>query len=98
MRRKIDDRKYDEDKTENTMITIQDLYNILDNKIANEAQKKLIRNNFPPQVADRMCAAIDGQEKAELFKRILNEYNEWLLNQQRQQMCVQQFLREYYGA
>jgi len=80
------------------MITIQDLYNIVGNKIANEAHKALIRNNFPPQVADRMCAAIDGQEKAELFKRILNEYNEWLLNQQRQQMCVQQFLREYYGV
>lgn len=45
-----------------------------------------------------MCAAIDGQEKAELFKRILNEYNEWLLNQQRQQMCVQEFSREYYGG
>lgn len=70
------------------MITIQDLYNILDNKIANEAQKTLIRNNFPLQIADRMCAAIDGQEKAELFKRILNEYNDWLLNQQRQQMCI----------
>lgn len=42
------------------MITIQDLYNILENKIANEAQKTLIRNNFPPQVAERMCAAIDG--------------------------------------
>ncbi len=80
------------------MITIQDLNNILDNKIANEAQKNLIRNNFPPQIAERMCAAIDGQEKVELFKRILNEYNEWLLNQQRQQMCVQQFLREYYGG
>lgn len=71
-----------------TMITIQDLYNIMDNKIANEAQKALIRNNFPPQIADRMCAAIDGHEKAELFKRILNEYNEWLVNQQRQQMCI----------
>ena len=82
--------------TESTMITIEDLYSILENKIANEAQKNLIQNNFPPQVADRMCAAIDGQEKAELFKRILNEYNEWLLNQQRQQMYIQQFLREYY--
>ena len=81
-----------------TMLTIQDLYNILDNKITNEAQKTLIRNNFPPQIADRMCAAIDGQEKAELLKRILNEYNEWLLNQQRQQMNIQQFLREYYGG
>lgn len=78
------------------MITIQDLYDILDDKIANETQKTLIRNNFPPQIADRMCAAIDGQEKAELFKRILNEYNEWLLNQQRQQMYIKQFLREYY--
>ena len=29
------------------MITIQDLYNISDNKIANEAQKTLIRNNMP---------------------------------------------------
>lgn len=95
MRRKIDDRKYDEDKTENTMITIQDLYNILDNKIANEAQKALIRNNFPPQVADRMCAAIDGQEKAEHFQRLLREYNEWMQNQQRQQEAVQRLLKEY---
>ena len=51
------------------MITIQDLYNILENKIANEAQKTLIRNNFPPQIADRMCAAIDGHEKAEIVFR-----------------------------
>lgn len=78
------------------MLSIQDLYNILDNKIANEAKKSLIRNNMPPQLANRMCAAIDGQEKAELFRRILNEYNEWLLNQQRQQMYIQQFLREYF--
>lgn len=78
------------------MLSIQDLYNILDNKIANEAKKSLIRNNMPPQLANRMCAAIDGQEKAELFKRILNEYNEWLLTQQRQQMYIQQFLREYF--
>lgn len=42
------------------MVTVQDLYNILDNKIANEAQKRLIRNNMPPQIAERMCAAIDG--------------------------------------
>ncbi len=78
------------------MITIQDLYNILDNKIANEAQKALISNNMPPQLADRMCAAIDRHEKAELFKRILYEYNEWLLNQKRQQFYIQQFLSEYY--
>ena len=42
------------------MITIQDLYNIVGNKIANEMQKTIIRNNFPPQIAERMCDAIGG--------------------------------------
>ena len=78
------------------MITIQDLYNIVGNKIANEAQKALIRNNFPPQIAEQMCNAIDGQERAEHFERLLQVYNEWLINQQRHQTMVQQFLREYY--
>ena len=78
------------------MITIQDLYNIVGNKISNEAQKALIRNNFPPQIAEQMCNAIDGQEKAEHFQRLLQENNEWLINQQRHQVMVQQFLREYY--
>ena len=80
------------------MITIQDLYNIVGNKIANEAQKALIRNNFPPQIAEQMCNAIEGQERAEHFQRLLREYNEWMQNQQRQQMYIQQFLREYYGG
>lgn len=78
------------------MITIQDLYNIVGNKIANEAQKTLIRNNFPPQISEQMCNAIDGQERAEHFQRLLKEYNEWMQNQQRQQEAVQRFLREYY--
>ena len=78
------------------MITIQDLYNIVGNKIANETGKAIIRNNFPPQLAERMCAAIDGQERAEHFQRLLMEYNEWMLNQKRQQAAIQKFLREYY--
>ena len=78
------------------MITIQDLYNIVGNKISNELQKSIIRNNFPPQIAERMCAAIDGQERIEHFQRLLKEYNEWMVMQQRQQVAVQQFLREYY--
>lgn len=78
------------------MITIQDLYNILGNKISNEMQKALIRNNFPAQIAERMCDAIDGQGKAEHFQRLLQEYNEWLLIQQGQREAVQKFLREYY--
>lgn len=78
------------------MITIQDLYNIVGNKISNEMQKAIIRNSFPSQIAERMCAAIDGQKKAEHFHRLLQEYNEWLINQQRQQEAIAAFLREYY--
>lgn len=78
------------------MITIQDLYNIVGNKIANETGKAIIRNNFPPQIAEQMCNAIDGQERAEHFQRLLKEYNEWMQNQQRQQEMVERFLREYY--
>ena len=78
------------------MITIQDLYNIVGNKIANEAKKALIRNNFPPQFAEQMCNAIDGQARAEHFQRLLKEYNEWMMQQQRQQEAVARFLREYY--
>ncbi len=78
------------------MVTIQDLYNIVGNKISNELQKSIIRNNFPPQIAERMCAAIDGQERIEHFQRLLKEYNEWMVIQQRQQETVLQFLREYY--
>ena len=78
------------------MITIQDLYNIVGNKIANETGKAIIRNNFPPQIAEQMCRAIDGQERAEIFQRLLREYSEWMQNQQRQQEMVERFLREYY--
>ena len=78
------------------MITIKDLYNIVGNKIANEKGKAIIRNNFPPQIAEQMCRAIDGQERAEHFQRLLREYNEWLMQQQRQREMVERFLREYY--
>jgi hypothetical protein len=57
------------------MITTQDLYNIVGNKIANEAQKALIRNNFLSHIAEQLCNAIDGQERVERFQRLLKEYN-----------------------
>ena len=78
------------------MITEKDLYDILENKISNEMQKAIIRKSFPPQIAERMCAAIDSQEKASHFPRLLQEYNEWLINQQRQQAVIAAFLRGYY--
>ena len=74
------------------MITVKDLNDIAENRIRNEAQKEIIRSSFPPHIADRMCAAIDGQEKMENFIRFLNEYNEWMVEQQ---MVVQEFLRGY---
>lgn len=77
------------------MITKQDLYNIMGNKITNEMKKTIIRNNFPWQIAERMCSAIDGQEKTEHFIRLLNEYNEWMVQQQRQHEAVREFLRQY---
>ena len=79
------------------MVTVQDLYNIVGNKISNEMQKIIIRNSFPPQIAEQMCNAIDGQERAEHFQRLLREYYEWMMQQQRQQDAVARFLREYYG-
>ena len=76
------------------MITIQDLYNIVGKKISNEMSKQIIRNNMPPHIAEQMCNAIDANEKAEHFQRLIRE---WMEYQQTQQMIVQAFLRQYYG-
>lgn len=74
------------------MITLKDLNDIAENRIKNEVQKAIIRSSFLPHIADRMCAAIDGQEKMEHFIRFLNDYNEWMVQQQK---VVQEFLRGY---
>lgn len=76
------------------MITIQDLCNIAGITISNEIQKSIIRNNFPPQEAERMCNAIDLNETADHFQRFLNE---WLEYQNRQQQIVRSFLQQYYN-
>ena len=34
------------------MLRIQDLYNIVGNRISNEMQKALIRNNFPSHIVE----------------------------------------------
>ena len=47
-----------------------------ENKIKNEAQIEIIQSCFPPHIAGRMCAAIDGKEKIEHVIRFLIEYNE----------------------
>lgn len=76
------------------MITIQDLYNIVGNKISNEIGKSIIRKNFPSQTAEQMCNAIDQHEAADHFQRFLTE---WIEAQQRQQQAIQAFLQQYYN-
>lgn len=66
--------------------------------MANEVSKAIIRNNMPPHIAEHMCDAVDRHEAADHFQRLLMEYNERLVNQQRQQEAVQAFLREYYRS
>lgn len=79
------------------MITTKDLYDIIGNKITHESQKALIRNNFPQEIAEKMCKAIDSQEKSEHFQRFLVEWNEWVKNQLQQQQYIQRFLQQYYN-
>ena len=76
------------------MITIQDLCDILDNKISNQVRKSIIRNNFPPQIAEQICDAIDRNERAEHLVRFFKECME---NQQKQQQAIQAFFQQYYN-
>ena len=74
-------------------MTEQDFINIIGNKISNEMQKAIIRNNFQPQLADQLCKVIDSNEKADLFQRMMNE---WIAYQNRQQQIIQAFIQQYY--
>ena len=67
------------------IITIQDLFDIMGNKITNEMGKSIVRKNCPPNIADQICNAIDSNEKAEIIQRI----NEWQEQQNRQQQAIQ---------
>jgi hypothetical protein len=75
------------------MITVQDLFNIIGGKISNEMGKTIIRNSFPPQIAEQMCNAIDCNEKAELLQKL----REWQESQNKQQQAIQSFLQQYYN-
>ena len=66
--------------------------NIIGNKISNEMQKAIIRNNFQPQLAEQLCNVIDSKEKADLFQRMMNE---WYAYQLRQQQIFLAFLNQF---
>ena len=77
------------------MITRNDVSGMLGNKMRNEVIKAIIRSNNPEDVAASKCDFIDWQERFEHFIRFLNEYNEWMVQQQMQQAAVLEFLRGY---
>lgn len=78
------------------MITTKDFCDIIANKMASDMWKSLIRNSFPPQIAEQLCDSIDKKDSLDKFNRIMTKYNEWLAEQQRQQQYLQQFLMQYF--
>ena len=74
-------------------MTEQNFLNIIGNKISNEMQKTLIKNNFQPQLADQLCNFIDSHEKADLFQRMMNE---WIVYQNRQQQILNAYMHQQY--
>ena len=78
------------------MITAKDFCDIIGNKMASDMGKSLIRNSFPPHIAEQLCDAIDRNDNVDKFNRVMSEYNEWLAEQQCQQQYFQQFLMQYF--
>lgn len=78
------------------MITTKDLCDIVGNKMASDIGKSLIRNNFPSHIAEQLCDAIDRNDGVDKYNRIMTEYNEWLVDQQRQKQYLQHFLQQYF--
>ena len=71
-------------------MTQQEIWNIIQDKIGNEALKKFIRRAYVPQIADILCRAIDAKEHADLFEKL---YKEWLEYQKRQSDIIQAYLK-----
>ena len=55
------------------MTTIKDLFELVATRKCNEFHKALIRDNFAPCIAEKMCGAIDRVEKMELLNRCMEE-------------------------
>lgn len=68
----------------------QEIWNIIQNKIGNEALKNFIKRTYVPQIADLLCRAIDAKEHADLFEKL---YKEWLEYQKRQNDIIQAYLK-----
>ena len=71
-------------------MTQQEIWNIIQDKIGNEALKNFIRRAYVPQIADLLCRAIDAKEHADLFEKL---YKEWLEYQKRQSDIIHAYLK-----
>ena len=71
-------------------MTQQEIWNIIQSKIGDEALKNFIRRTYSPEIADLLCRAIDANEHAELFEKL---YKEWLEYQKHQSDIIQAYLK-----
>ena len=60
------------------MITAKDFCDIVGNKMASKMGKAMIRQSFPPHIAEQLCDAIDRKDNADMFNRFMTKYNEWM--------------------
>lgn len=70
-------------------MTEHEIWNIIQNKISNEALKSYIRYTYEPNIANFLCQSIDAKEHADLFAKL---YDEWLEYQKRQMDNVRTYL------
>ena len=78
------------------MVTAKDFCDIIGNTIASDIWKSMIRNSFPSHIAEQLCDAIDRKDRVDKFNRIIQEYNEWLAEQQRQQQLASKYNGNIY--
>jgi hypothetical protein len=69
------------------------LLKIIGNRMMSDIQKSFIRCNYSSDVADSMCASIDGHEKEEHIKFLQEVCTEWRMNQLRQQTVLLQYFK-----
>ena len=67
-----------------------EIWNIIQSKIGNEALKNFIRCTYSPEIADLLCQAIDAKEHADLFEKL---YKEWLEYQKHQSDIIHAYLK-----
>lgn len=75
-------------------MTEREFWNAIQSKIGNEVLKSNIRKTFAPFIAEPMCNAIDGKEKAELLDKL---HKEWLEYQKRQSDIIQAYSKMIMG-